>query len=197
MHGKHTLKYGVDFRRQQRNFFQLAVPRGYMNFGGGFTADLSTATGGNGPADLLFGVPQATEQDTLDGLYPTRYWDLAEYVQDDWRILQNLTINLGLRYEVASPANGRVANFDLTKAVMVASYGPARYLTPALASISRIGDHASASRFRCRITRSCAAPLVSSTRPRQTPLMISDSIRRRSPIWRVLTPLEIFPPAAS
>ena len=123
-HGKHTLKYGVDFRRQQRNFFQLAVPRGYMNFGGGFTADLSTATGGNGPADLLFGVPQATEQDTLDGLYPTRYWDLAEYVQDDWRVLQNLTINLGLRYEVASPANGRVANFDLTKAVMVASYGP-------------------------------------------------------------------------
>ena len=37
VHGKHTLKYGVDFRRQQRNFFQLAVPRGYMNFGGGFT----------------------------------------------------------------------------------------------------------------------------------------------------------------
>jgi Carboxypeptidase regulatory-like domain len=123
VHGMHTLKYGVDFRRQQRNFFQLAVPRGYMNFGGGFTADLSTATGGNGPADLLFGVPQATEQDTLDGLYPTRYWDLAEFVQDDWRIRQNLTINLGLRYEVASPANGRVASFDLTKAVMVASYG--------------------------------------------------------------------------
>jgi hypothetical protein len=123
VHGKHTLKYGVDFRRQQRNFFQLAVPRGYMNFGGGFTEDLSTATGGNGPADLLFGVPQATEQDTLDGLYPTRYWDLAEFVQDDWRIRQNLTINLGLRYEVASPANGRVASFDLTKAVMVASYG--------------------------------------------------------------------------
>ncbi len=121
--GKHTLKYGVDFRRQQRNFFQLAVPRGYMNFGGGFTEDLSTATGGNGPADLLFGVPQATEQDTLTGLYPTRYWDLAEFVQDDWRIRQNLTINLGLRYEVASPANGQVANFDLTRAVMVASYG--------------------------------------------------------------------------
>ncbi len=124
VHGKHTLKYGVDFRRQQRNFFQLAAPRGFMNFGGGFTADLSTAVGGNGPADLLFGVPQATEQDTLDGLYPTRYWDLAEFVQDDWRIQQNLTINLGLRYEVASPANGRVANFDLTKAVMVPSYGP-------------------------------------------------------------------------
>jgi Carboxypeptidase regulatory-like domain len=122
--GKHTLKYGVDFRRQDRNFFQLAVPRGSMNFGGGFTADLSTATGGNGVADLLFGTPQTTEQDTLTGLYPTRYWDLAGYVQDDYRIRQNLTLNIGLRYEVASPANGRVANFDLTRAVMVPSYGP-------------------------------------------------------------------------
>jgi hypothetical protein len=123
VHGKQTLKYGVDFRRQQRNFFQLAVPRGYMNFGGGFTEDLATATGGNGVADLLFGIPQSTEQDTLTGLYPTRYWDLAEFVQDDYRIRQNLTLNLGLRYEVASPANGQVANFDLTRAIMVTSYG--------------------------------------------------------------------------
>jgi hypothetical protein len=100
------------------------VPRGAMNFGGGFTEDLSTATGGNGVADLLFGTPQTTEQDTLTGLYPTRYWDIAGYVQDDYRVRQNLTVNLGLRYEVTSPANGRVANFDLTRAVMVPSYGP-------------------------------------------------------------------------
>ena len=124
VHGKQTLKYGVDFRRQQRNFFQLAVPRGAMNFGGGFTEDLATATGGNGVSDLLFGTPQTTEQDTLDGLYPTRYWDIAFYGQDDYRIRQNLTLNLGLRYEITSPANGRVANFDLTRAVMVAAYGP-------------------------------------------------------------------------
>ena len=122
--GKQTLKYGVDFRRQQRNFFQLAVPRGDMNFGGGFTEDLATATGGNGVSDLLFGTPQSTEQDTLTGLYPTRYWDIAFYGQDDWRIRQNLTLNLGLRYEITSPANGQVANFDLARAVMVASYGP-------------------------------------------------------------------------
>ena len=121
--GKQTLKYGVDFRRQQRNFFQLAVPRGDMNFGGGFTEDLATATAGNGVADLLFGAPQSKEQDTLDGLYPTRYWDIAFYGQDDYRIRQNLTLNLGLRYEITSPANGRIANFDLTRAVMVPSFG--------------------------------------------------------------------------
>jgi len=57
-------------------------------------------------------------------LYPTRYWDLAEFAQDDFRVLPNLTLNIGLRYEVTSPANGRVGNFDLDRAVVVNSYGP-------------------------------------------------------------------------
>lgn len=121
--GRHSLKSGVDFRRQQRNFFQLAVPRGNMVFSGGYTQDLATGTGGNGLADMMLGVAEHVEQDTLTGMYPTRYWDLAEFVQDDFRVLPNLTLNLGLRYELTAPANGRVANFDLNKAVMVASYG--------------------------------------------------------------------------
>lgn len=121
--GRHSLKFGIDFRRQQRNFFQLAVPRGNMVFSGGYTQDLATGTGGNGLADLMLGVASHVEQDTLSGLYPTRYWDLAEFLQDDFRVRPNLTVNLGLRYEVTAPANGRVANFDLAKAVMVASYG--------------------------------------------------------------------------
>jgi len=122
--GKHSLKFGADFRRQQRNFFQLSNPRGWFVFGGGYTDDLSTANGGNGLADLLFGAPISNEQDFLAGLYPTRYWDLAEFVQDDYHVSNNLTLNLGLRYEVTSPANGRVGNFDLTRAIVVTSYGP-------------------------------------------------------------------------
>ena len=120
----HTFKFGVDFRRQQRNFFQLAVPRGNMVFGGGYTQDLATGTGGNGLADLFLGVAQHVEQDTLSGMDNTRYWDVAGFIQDDYRVRSNLTLNLGLRYDLASPANGRVANFDLNKAVMVAAYGP-------------------------------------------------------------------------
>jgi len=122
--GKHSLKFGVDFRRQQRNFFQLSNPRGYFDFGGGYTDDLTTANGGNGLADLLFGVPISNEQDFLAGLYPTRYWDISEFVQDDFHLRHNLTINMGLRYELTSPANGQVGNFDLTRAIVVTSYGP-------------------------------------------------------------------------
>ncbi|MGA8149702.1 MAG: carboxypeptidase regulatory-like domain-containing protein [Terriglobales bacterium] len=122
--GRHSLKFGVDFRRQQRNFFQLSNPRGYFNFDGEYTDDPGTANGGNALADLLLGLPVATEQDFLAGLYPTRYWDLAEFVQDDFHVRHNLTINIGLRYELTSPANGRVGNFDLNRAVVVTSYGP-------------------------------------------------------------------------
>ncbi len=121
--GRHTFKFGVDFRRQQRNFFQLATPRGYFGFFGVYTGDLSTGNGGAGLADLLLGISAGAHQDYLQGLYPTRYWDLAEFVQDDVRLRPNLTLNLGFRYQVASPANGRVGNFDLTRAIMVTSYG--------------------------------------------------------------------------
>src|SRR5580704_5172983 len=77
--GRHSLKFGVDFRRQQRNFYQVTAPRGFFDFGGVYTNDLTTANGGNGLADLLFGIADANEQDFLAGLYPTRYWDLAGF----------------------------------------------------------------------------------------------------------------------
>jgi hypothetical protein len=121
---KHSLKFGIDFRRQQRNFFQVTAPRGWFTFNGAYTGDLSTGNGGNGLADLLLGTPQTEEQDRLQGEYPTRYWDLAEFVQDDFHATPDLTLNVGLRYEVTSPANGRVGNFDLQKAIVVDSVGP-------------------------------------------------------------------------
>jgi hypothetical protein len=113
--GKHSLKFGVDFRRQQRNFYQVMAPRGLFVFSGAYTGDPF--------ADLATGIANATEQDFLQGIYPTRYWDLSEFVQDDFRIRSNLTLNIGLRYELFSPANGRVSNFNLSTGMMDVSYG--------------------------------------------------------------------------
>jgi hypothetical protein len=121
--GRHSLKFGADFRRQQRNFYQVMAPRGFFGFDGVYTSDLSTSTGGSGLADLLLGVASANEQDYLLGLYPTRYWDFAGFAQDDIHLRSNLTVNVGLRYEITSPANGRVGNFDLNRAIVITSYG--------------------------------------------------------------------------
>jgi len=120
---KHSFKFGVDFRRQQRNFFQLTASRGQFSFPGTYTNDITSNDGASGLAELLLGVSASSAQDFLTVMYPTRYWDLAEFVQDDYHIRPNLTLNIGLRYEVTSPANGRVGNFDLDRAVVVNSYG--------------------------------------------------------------------------
>jgi hypothetical protein len=114
--GKHSLKFGADFRRQQRNFFQQTAPSGRLQFTGQYTS--------YGLADTILGIPATVTQDNLFGIDPTRYWDLSEFVQDDIRVTPNLTLNVGLRYEITSPAGGRVGNFDLkTATVNTSSHG--------------------------------------------------------------------------
>ncbi len=120
--GKHSLKLGVDFRRQQRNFFQQTAPSGWLTISGVYS--------GYGLADALLGIPQNTFQDHLAGkVDPTRYWDLSEFVQDNVRVTPNLTLNLGLRYEINSPANGpTVGNFNLnTLTVNTSSHGGVKF----------------------------------------------------------------------
>jgi len=50
--GKHLLKFGIDFRRQQRNFFQETSPRGWYSFDSSYSQDLVTGSGGNGLASI-------------------------------------------------------------------------------------------------------------------------------------------------
>jgi hypothetical protein len=124
IHGKQSIKFGVDFRRLQRNFYQAVAPAGQFTFTGQFTQNQATGDGGNTIADLLLGLPIYREQDGLDGKDYTRYWELSEFVQDDYRVTDKLTLNLGFRYDIFSPAGGKVGNFDLARGVLVNNYGP-------------------------------------------------------------------------
>src|SRR2546430_748825 len=45
---KHSFKFGIDFRRQQRNFFQLTASRGQFSFPGTYTNDITSINGGSG-----------------------------------------------------------------------------------------------------------------------------------------------------
>ena len=124
IHGKHSIKFGVDFRRMQRNFYQSQAPAGQFTFTGQFTQNQATGDGGNTIADLLLGLPIYREQDGLAGKDPTRYWELSEFVQDDYRVTDKLTLNLGFRYDIYSPVGGKVGNFDLARGILVNNYGP-------------------------------------------------------------------------
>jgi hypothetical protein len=96
--GRHTLKFGGEARYLQVNERNLASPDGAFVFDGTVT--------GSDFADYLLGAPtgagggftQAAVQ-LLDSR--TRY--AGAYVQDGWKATPNLTLNLGLRWEMSMP----------------------------------------------------------------------------------------------
>ena len=74
-------------------------------------------------ADFLLGLPQQTSEQFGDSNHGNHFrgnfWDL--YVQDEWKMRGNLTLNLGVRYEYVSPLteiNNRIANLDLSPGVL-------------------------------------------------------------------------------
>jgi hypothetical protein len=122
---KHNMRFGADFRRVHANTLTApgnlqsgASPLGSFTFTGYATQRASSSTNlssGYGFADFLLGLPQqAAVQAGLQKAYlRANVWDL--YANDDWRILSNLTLNYGLRYEYFSPyseKSDRLANLD-------------------------------------------------------------------------------------
>ena len=95
--GRHTLKFGGEFRYLQINERNLASQDGAFNFDG-------TVTGVDF-ADFLIGAPRAQSGFTQAALQlldsRTRYG--GAYAQDTWKATPNLTLNLGVRWEVSMP----------------------------------------------------------------------------------------------
>jgi hypothetical protein len=122
--GKHTIKLGVSYRRYQRNFYQSANAFGQFSFSGQFTLQNANGGASYGLPDLLLGLPVYREQDGLAYKDHTRFFELGEFIQDDYRLSSKLTVNLGLRYDIFSPIGGQVGNFNLKTNVVDLSFGP-------------------------------------------------------------------------
>jgi TonB dependent receptor len=96
--GKHVLKFGGDFRRNYANPSQQGAAKGAINFFGGQAFSNSTPL-----EDFMAGVPTNA---TVQSGNPSRNLlqrSFAMSFQDDWRVTKKLTVNLGLRYEYATP----------------------------------------------------------------------------------------------
>jgi hypothetical protein len=112
--GRHTLKAGVNI--QSIRFYGLFPPYslGSYSFTGAYTEDPNnTSFSGDGTADFLLDSINSSTITNMQSFYDNRWYRTA-YVQDDWKLLRNLTINLGLRYEFVQPPhelNDRQANF--------------------------------------------------------------------------------------
>jgi len=94
--GRHSLYFGGEVGLEKD--FQLTSLNNYGTFTFSTTNGASSARTTNGLSDFLAGIPASMGQDT--GLYANANWySYGVFAQDDWRILPNLTLNLGIRYD--------------------------------------------------------------------------------------------------
>lgn len=93
--GRHSLKFGFDMRREHMFIAFINRPNGDFAFNGFYT--------GNAAADFLLGLPSLFRRTATNQAQDGVGWLYAGYAQDEWRPMTNLTVNMGLRYEVALP----------------------------------------------------------------------------------------------
>ncbi|HEX5482572.1 MAG TPA: carboxypeptidase regulatory-like domain-containing protein [Terriglobia bacterium] len=94
-HGGHNLKTGMDIMRER--FFEITDFSGVPSFR--FTGQFS----GSPLSEMLLGIPDTAGTAVGNSAQHLRSTYYAGYVQDDWRALSNLTLNMGIRYEYANP----------------------------------------------------------------------------------------------
>lgn len=130
--GAHDLKVGGLLERVHTNPNFQITPLGQFNFRQVFTVnpdpsipDEVRAQTGDAFADFLLGHPNTSLAGVGSPQLYGRYWRFAVYLQDNWKITRNLTLNLGVRYEGVTPVreqSNKIANLDpSTGAVVVAS----------------------------------------------------------------------------
>jgi hypothetical protein len=115
-HGRHTIKLGGDFRRQMYDVYSPGKLSGSYSFSNTFSAQSPNDTKtGFALADLLLGMPATTSIAFNDYTYRENINSAGAYVQDDFKILPRLTLNLGVRWEFDGPyseANNQFASFN-------------------------------------------------------------------------------------
>jgi hypothetical protein len=106
-HGIQAFKFGADVQQINYNRFEAPAVLGAFQFTGKFT--------GNTVADFLLGTSAVANRAVGPSSLGARQWAYAFYAQDDIRLRSNLTVNLGVRYELAPPfagQNGEMGSID-------------------------------------------------------------------------------------
>ena len=118
--GHHALKAGVQILRYQQNEYYAGNSGALGSFGynGQYTANgLETNGGGYGFADFVLDQGDSASIGGVSGDDGQRQYRNAYFVQDDWRVRPNLTLNLGVRYGYDQPiyeVNNKEASVDLS-----------------------------------------------------------------------------------
>ncbi|PYV80756.1 MAG: hypothetical protein DMG93_18065 [Acidobacteria bacterium] len=118
-HSRHNLKFGGQFWRDIIKTFYAGNngQLGHMDFDGRFTQSSSSgANTGDGGGDFVLGLPFQYGRGVSTG----KTWEQSSniigiYAQDNWRVTDRLTLNLGLRYDAHTPwveTHNQQANYN-------------------------------------------------------------------------------------
>lgn len=144
--GRHAVKYGFRYQVAQQNIADPGRAGGIFEFDRTFTRGpdptRSATNSGHDVASFLLGTPSNgfVDIEASPALQNTYY---AGYVQDDWKVTNRLTLNLGLRVEHETPVTERFdrgsAGFDPSAANPLAAQAQANYAAnpiPELAALN-------------------------------------------------------------
>ncbi len=93
--GRHSLKFGADVRREAMRIAFINRPNGDLTFNG--------ALSGNAASDFLLGFAAQTRATTRQAIQEGSGFLFAGYAQDEFRVTSQLTLSLGIRYELPTP----------------------------------------------------------------------------------------------
>lgn len=126
--GRHNLKAGFIAGRTLYEDWQMPTNLfGAATFSNRFT--------GQAYADFLLGLPTSSSRAAAPLLTNRVRWNYDFFITDEWKIRQNLTLNLGLRYELHpswSEGQGQQALFDVTSGKVVVPDGSLGKVSPLL-----------------------------------------------------------------
>jgi hypothetical protein len=130
IHGKHTFRFGGEWRREHFNQVGNQFARGQFTFQPNATQNPATKTGGNTFAEFLLGDLYQSEAAVAVGsaAFVRDGWSL--FVDDTWKLTPKITLAIGLRYELTPP-------FYDSKRNVFSVYQPYEDRTPQVADKSR------------------------------------------------------------
>jgi hypothetical protein len=112
--GRHAFKFGFNVIDRHVDFFQGNRAKGYFQLAGQDYIQAGQYTGYE-VSELLAGFVDY-QIGNAQGYYKTRNYETGYFAQDDWRVNNKLTLNLGLRYDLYTwpyEVDNRQSNFDL------------------------------------------------------------------------------------